>query len=64
MAWYEAGALLLALALVPLALGVPVFVAFLFANVIGVFIFMNGTQGLIQLVSNGTVSISSCNSSR
>jgi len=59
VAWYEAGALLLALALVPLALGVPVFVAFLFANAIGVFIFMNGMQGLIQLVSNGTVSISS-----
>jgi tripartite ATP-independent transporter DctM subunit len=59
VAWYEAGALLLALALVPLALGVPVFISFLFANAIGVFIFMNGTQGLIQLVSNGTVSISS-----
>lgn len=59
MLWYEAGALLLALALVPLALGVPVFIAFLFANVVGVFIFMNGVPGLIQLVSNGTVSISS-----
>ncbi|MEQ8249354.1 MAG: TRAP transporter large permease [Alphaproteobacteria bacterium] len=59
MAWYWAGSILLALAIVPLALGVPVFVAFLFANAIGVFIFMNGTQGLIQLVSNGTVSISS-----
>ena len=59
MEWYEAGALLLGLALVPLALGVPVFISFLFANAIGVLIFMGGANGLIQLVSNGTVSISS-----
>ncbi|MCY4406972.1 MAG: TRAP transporter large permease [Rhodospirillaceae bacterium] len=59
MEWYEAGALLLGLALVPLALGAPVFISFLFANAIGVLIFMGGANGLIQLVSNGTVSISS-----
>ena len=59
MEWYEAGALMLGLALVPLALGVPVFISFLFANAIGVLIFMGGANGLIQLVSNGTVSISS-----
>ena len=59
MEWYEAGTLLLGLALVPLALGVPVFISFLFANAIGVLIFMGGANGLIQLVSNGTVSISS-----
>ncbi|MYB13305.1 MAG: TRAP transporter large permease subunit [Rhodospirillaceae bacterium] len=59
MEWYEAGTLMLGLALVPLALGVPVFISFLFANAIGVLIFMGGADGLIQLVSNGTVSISS-----
>ena len=59
MEWYEAGALLLGLVLVLLALGMPVFLAFLVANSVGVILFMGGLQGLAQLVSNGTISISS-----
>ena len=58
MDWYEAGALLLGLVLVLLALGMPVFLAFLVANSVGVILFMGGLQGLGQLVSNGTISIS------
>ena len=58
MLWYEAGALMLGLVLVLLALGMPVFLAFLAANSVGVILFMGGLRGLEQLVSNGTISIS------
>ena len=42
-----------------MAVGLPVAFAFLFANIVGAFIFMGGMIGLEQLVSNATRSISS-----
>jgi len=48
------GAFIFALVLIFMVLGVPVAFAFLAANLIGAFLLMGGTEGLLQLVDNST----------
>ncbi len=59
MAWYEALALLLGAILVPMALGMPVALAFLAANVVGAWIFMGGERGVSALLNNGLGALTS-----
>jgi len=53
------GALIFALVLVLMALGVPVAFGFLIANIAGAFLLMGGWVGVIQLVDNSTNLITS-----
>ncbi|MEM8659028.1 MAG: TRAP transporter large permease subunit [Pseudomonadota bacterium] len=53
MAWFEALALLLGSIMVLMALGMPVALAFLAANILGAWIFMGGERGVVQLLNNG-----------
>lgn len=53
MPWFEALALLLGSIVVLMALGMPVALAFLAANILGAWIFMGGERGIIQLLNNG-----------
>ena len=57
MEWYSATALLLGGLLLLMFLGMPVAVAFLAINTLGVLVFMGGLGGIDQLVSNATDSI-------
>jgi len=54
MAWPFALLVLLGLIVFFMALGLPVAIAFLAANIIGVMIFMDGLPGLIQIAENST----------
>lgn len=53
MEWYEALALLVGTIVVLMALGMPVALAFLAANIIGAWVFMGGERGIGQLLNNG-----------
>jgi len=53
MAWYEALALLVGAIMVLMAVGMPVALAFLAANIIGAWVFMGGERGIGQLLNNG-----------
>ncbi len=57
MEWYEALALLLGTIVVLMAIGVPVALAFLAANIVGAWIFMGGERGIAQLLNNGLGSL-------
>ena len=59
MEWTVAAALLLGTVLALMALGMPVALAFLASNVVGVYLFMGGLGGIDQLVANATSSITS-----
>jgi tripartite ATP-independent transporter DctM subunit len=59
MAWFEALALLLGTIIVLMAIGMPVALAFLAANIIGAWIFMGGERGVIQLLNNGLGALTS-----
>ncbi len=59
MAWYEALALLLGPMVVLMAIGMPVAIAFLAANIIGAWLFMGGERGVTQLLNNGLGSLTS-----
>jgi tripartite ATP-independent transporter DctM subunit len=59
MEWYEALGLLLGSILALMALGMPVALAFLAANIIGAWIFMGGERGISQLLNNGLGSLTS-----
>jgi len=59
MAWYEALSLLLGSIMVLMAIGMPVALAFLAANIIGAYIFMGGERGIGQLLNNGFGSLTS-----
>ncbi|GHE21756.1 TRAP transporter large permease [Halomonas urumqiensis] len=61
MEWYLALAFLLTMILVFMALGTPIALAFLAANLIGAWHFMGGQNGLIQLLNNGFGGLSSFN---
>ena len=54
MEWYEAGGLLIGSVVCLMAIGVPVAITFMITNVIGIFVFSNGWNGLIQIVDNST----------
>ena len=53
MEWFEALALLVGAILFLMALGMPVALAFLAANIIGAWVFMGGERGVSQLLNNG-----------
>jgi tripartite ATP-independent transporter DctM subunit len=57
MPWFEALALLVGTIMVLMALGMPVAIAFLAANILGAWIFMGGERGVIQLLNNGLGSL-------
>ncbi|MGP9818481.1 TRAP transporter large permease [Salinarimonas sp. NSM] len=57
--WYEALALLLGTIMVLMALGMPVAIAFLAANILGAFVFMGGERGVTQLLNNGLGALTS-----
>ncbi|MBO6956213.1 MAG: TRAP transporter large permease subunit, partial [Rhizobiales bacterium] len=53
MEWYEALALLLGAIIALMAMGMPIALAFLAANIIGAWIFMGGERGVALLLNNG-----------
>ena len=53
MAWGEALALLIGSIVVLMAVGMPVALAFLAANILGAWIFFGGERGIVQLLNNG-----------
>ena len=57
MEWYAALGLLLGTIVLLMAIGMPVALAFLAANIIGAWIFMGGERGVIQLLNNGLGSL-------
>ncbi len=59
MEWYAALALLLGTIIFLMALGMPVALAFLAANVAGAWVFMGGEKGVIQLLNNGLGALTS-----
>ncbi len=59
MEWVEALALLLGSIMLLMALGMPVALAFLAANIIGAWVYMGGERGVVQLLNNGLGSLTS-----
>ncbi|XHB99959.1 TRAP transporter large permease [Nitratireductor sp. ac15] len=59
MAWYEATLLMIGGLLALMFFGMPVAIAFLAINIVGVVIFMGGMIGIDQLVANATTSVTS-----
>jgi len=59
MEWYAALALLLGSIVVLMAIGMPVALAFLAANILGAWVFMGGERGVVQLLNNGLGSLTS-----
>ncbi|MEP2707133.1 MAG: TRAP transporter large permease [Roseibium sp.] len=57
MEWYEALGLLLGVIVFFMAMGMPVALAFLAANIIGAWVFMGGERGIGQLLNNGLGSL-------
>ncbi len=57
MEWYDALAILLGTIVFLMALGMPVALAFLAANLVGAYLFMGGTRGFSQLLNNGLGSL-------
>jgi tripartite ATP-independent transporter DctM subunit len=57
MEWYEALAILLGSIIFLMAIGMPVALAFLAANIIGAWIFMGGERGIGALLNNGLGSL-------
>ncbi|SHH94100.1 TRAP transporter large permease [Marivita hallyeonensis] len=53
MEWYEALGLLVGSIMFLMALGMPVALAFLAANILGAWVFMGGERGISQLLNNG-----------
>jgi tripartite ATP-independent transporter DctM subunit len=56
--WYEAALLMIGTAVGLMLLGLPVAFAFIATNMVGAFVFMGGTRGLEQVVSNMSASVS------
>ncbi|PWJ16212.1 TRAP transporter large permease [Jannaschia seohaensis] len=53
MEWFEALGLLIGTIMLLMALGMPVALAFLAANIVGAWVFMGGERGVVQLLNNG-----------
>ncbi len=54
MEWYASAGILFALVIFMLALGIPVALSFMTANIAGTLIFIGGFPGLVQVVDNST----------
>lgn len=59
MEWFEALSLLIGSILVLMALGMPIAIAFLAANILGAMVFMGGERGISQLLNNGLGALTS-----
>lgn len=59
MPWYDATLIMIGGLLAFMLIGMPVAIAFLVINIIGVLIFMGGVVGIDQLVANATTSVTS-----
>ena len=59
MDWYAALALLLGTIVLLMAIGMPVALAFLAANILGAWVFMGGERGVVQLLNNGLGALTS-----
>ncbi|MEL6208086.1 MAG: TRAP transporter large permease subunit [Pseudomonadota bacterium] len=59
MSWVEALVLLLGAIMALMALGMPVALAFLAANILGAWVFMGGERGVVQLLNNGLGALTS-----
>ena len=59
MEWYAALALLLGTIVALMAIGMPVALAFLAANILGAWVFMGGERGVVQLLNNGLGALTS-----
>ncbi|MDO5604312.1 MAG: TRAP transporter large permease [Paracoccus sp. (in: a-proteobacteria)] len=59
MEWYFTLAILLSMILALMAIGTPIAIAFLAANVLGAWYFMGGGAGVIQMLDNGFGALSS-----
>jgi tripartite ATP-independent transporter DctM subunit len=59
MEWFEALGLLLGTILALMAIGMPVALAFLAANIVGAWVFMGGERGISALLNNGLGSLTS-----
>ena len=59
MEWYEAASLMVGGLLFLMFFGMPVAIAFLTINVVGVYLFMGGMIGIDQLVANATTAVTS-----
>ena len=57
MEWYQALGVLLGTIIVLMAIGMPVALAFLAANILGAWLFMGGERGVMQLLNNGLGSL-------
>ena len=57
MEWFEALALLVSSIIFLMAIGMPVALAFLAANILGAWVFMGGERGVSQLLNNGLGSL-------
>jgi tripartite ATP-independent transporter DctM subunit len=57
MEWFDALLLLLGSILIMMAIGMPVALAFLAANILGAWVFMGGEKGISQLLNNGLGSL-------
>src|SRR5210317_1155626 len=57
MEWFEALALLLGTIMLLMAIGMPIALAFLAANIFGAWVFMGGERGVVQLLNNGLGSL-------
>ena len=53
MEWYEALGLLIGSIMFLMAMGMPVALAFLAANIVGAWVFMGGERGVVALLNNG-----------
>src|SRR4051812_19206306 len=58
MEWYNALTLMLAMVCLLMAFGVPVAMAFFFANIVGAVVFLGFPDGLVSLVRGSMASIS------
>lgn len=59
MMWYESLALLLGAILFLMAIGMPVALAFIAANILGAWVFMGGERGVTQMLNNGLGALTS-----
>lgn len=59
MVWYESALLMIGGLLFLMFFGMPVAIAFLAINIVGVYIFMGGLIGIDQLVANASTSVTS-----
>ena len=57
MEWYWIIAILLGMVLLLMAIGMPIALGFFVANIIGVYLFMNGEVGIVQMVTNSSVAV-------